>query len=439
MARKKNNNDAALRLGLPADYAEFLDSLKSRVRQSQTKAMLSVNRELIALYWDIGRQIVERQEREGWGKSVVDRLAADLQAAFPGMGGFSSVNVWRMRAFYMAYRSEPQFLAQPAREVVELIPSQAVTKLKGKKSAQAVPKLGLPIVPQPVRQIDEPILPQAVSEIPWGHNVWLLDKLKDRDERLWYAAKTLEHGWSRAVLTMQIESDLYARQGKVVSNFATTLPSPQSDLAQQTLKDPYLFDFLTLHDDAIERDLEGGLVDHIRKFLLELGAGFAFVGQQVPLTVGEDDFYIDLLFYHLKLRCFVVIDLKMRKFTPEDAGKMNFYLSAVDSQMRHADDASSIGLVLCKTRDRITAEYALRDIAKPIGVAEWQTKLVQSLPDSLKGSLPSIEQIEAELEPRVVRGSQTDHAMPSIEQIEAELELRETRQTQLSGEKEPKR
>ena len=428
MARQKNNDDAALRLGLPADYAEFLDSLKSRVRQSQTKAMLSVNRELIALYWDIGRQIVERQELAGWGRATVERLADDMQAAFLGMGGFSRTNVFRMRAFYLAYRTPaevvPQavgqlksgrILAQAAPESASAISSQAVSKLKGKKSAQAVPKLGLPIVPQPVRQIDEPILPQAVAEIPWGHNVWLLDKLKDRDERLWYAAKTLEHGWSRAVLTMQIESDLYARQGKVVSNFATTLPSPQSDLAQQTLKDPYLFDFLTLHDDAIERDLERGLVDHIRKFLLELGAGFAFVGQQVPLTVGEDDFYIDLLFYHLKLRCFVVIDLKMRKFTPEDAGKMNFYLSAVDSQMRHADDASSIGLVLCKTRDRITAEYALRDIAKPIGVAEWQTKLVQSLPESLKGSLPSIEQIEAE------------------------LELRETRQTQLSGEKEPKR
>ena len=244
------------------------------------------------------------------------------------------------------------------------------------------------------------ILPQAVAEIPWGHNVWLLEKVKDLTQRLWYAAKTLEHGWSRAILTVQIESDLYGRQGKAVSNFAGTLPAPQSDLAQQALKDPYLFDFLTLHDDAIERDLETGLVDHIQKFLLELGAGFAFVGRQVPLVVGEEDFYIDLLFYHLKLRSFVVIDLKMRKFTPEDAGKMNFYLSAIDSQMRHPDDAPSIGLVLCKTHDRITAEYALRDIAKPIGVAEWQTKLVQSLPDSLKGSLPSIAEIEAELELR---------------------------------------
>jgi predicted nuclease of restriction endonuclease-like (RecB) superfamily len=221
--------------------------------------------------------------------------------------------------------------------------------------------------------------------------------VKEPAERLWYAAKALEHGWSRPVLTVQIESDLYRRQGKAISNFAGTLPPPQSDLAQQSLKDPYLFDFLTLYQDAVERDLEQGLIDHIQRFLLEMGAGFAFVGRQVHLVVGDEDYYIDLLFYHLKLRCFVVIDLKMKKFTPADAGQMNFYLSAVDSQMKHPTDAPSIGLILCKTRDRISAKYALRDIAKPIGVAEWQTKLVQSLPEPLKSSLPSIEEIEAEL------------------------------------------
>jgi predicted nuclease of restriction endonuclease-like (RecB) superfamily len=252
-----------------------------------------------------------------------------------------------------------------------------------------------------------------VAEIPWGHNQVLLFKLKDPNQRLWYAAKTLEHGWSRAILTLQIESDLYARQGKAISNFAGTLPAPQSDLAQQSLKDPYVFDFLTLHDEAVERELETGLVDHIQKFLLELGAGFAFVGRQVCLVVGDDEFYLDLLFYHLRLRCFVIIDLKMRKFTPEDAGKMNFYLSAVDSQLRHPADAPSIGLILCKTRDRITAEYALRDIAKPIGVAEWQTKLVHSLPEPLKGSLPSIEQIEAELEFREAQAQALDTTPPS--------------------------
>ncbi len=287
MARKKKSADVSAH-GLPPDYPGFLESLKSRVRQAQTKAMLSVNRGLIRLYWDIGQEIVQRQEREGWGKGIVDRLAADMQRAFPGLQGFSAVNVLRMRAFYLAYRSGPA------------IPSQAVTELVA----------------------DGP--PAPVAEIPWGHNQTLLFKLKDPAQRLWYAAKTLEHGWSRAVLTVQIESDLFARQGKAITNFSATLPSPESDLAQQSLKDPYKFDFLTLRDDAIERDLETGLVDHIQKFLLELGEGFAFVGQQVPLTIGEDDFYLDLLFYHLHLRCFVVIDLKMKKFTPADAGQMNF-------------------------------------------------------------------------------------------------------------------
>lgn len=359
MARKKTSPVPG---GLPADYPELLESLKARVRQAQTGAMLSVNRELIRLYWDIGRLIVERQDIEGWGKGVVDRLAGDIQKAFPGIQGFSPRNVWRMRTFYLAY-------------------TQGVANL-----------------PQPVTEIDGVNLPQAVAGIPWGHNVWLLEKVKDAKQRLWYAAKTLEHGWSRAVLTVQIGSDLFGRQGKAITNFPARLPAPHSDLAQQSLKDPYLFDFLTLREEAVERDLETGLVMHVQKFLLELGAGFAFVGRQVHLVVGEEDFYVDLLFYHLKLRCYVVIDLKMNRFTPEDAGKMNFYLSAIDSQMSHESDAPAIGLILCKDRDRVVAEYALRDIAKPIGVAQWQTKLVQSLPETLKGSLPSIEEIEAELE-----------------------------------------
>lgn len=357
--------------GLPADYPLFLESLKSRVQQSQTKAMLSVNRELIQLYWDIGRQIAQRQKLEGWGRSTVERLAADLQNAFPGIQGFSRTNIFRMRAFFLAYSN------------AEVVP-QAVGQLNDEA-----------IVAQPVGQL-EATPPEVVLNLPWGHNCVLIEKLKEQSSRSWYAAKTLEHGWSRTILTVQIESGLYARQGKASTNFSATLPNPQSELAQQSLKDPYLFDFLTLHDDAIERDLEQGLVNHVQKFLLELGAGFAFVGRQVHLTVGEDDFYIDLLFYHLKLRCFVVIDLKMKKFTPSDAGQLNFYLSAVDSLMKHPTDQPTIGLILCKKRDQMTAEYALRDINKPIGVAEWQTKLVQSLPDSLTGSLPSIEQIEAE-------------------------------------------
>lgn len=359
--------------GLPPGYHELLEDLKTRVRTAQLKAAVAVSHELIQLYWDIGRLIVERQDKEGWGKSVVERLAADIQRAFPGIQGFSSVNVWRMRAFFLAYTDTQAILSQP------------VTKVpKGKKLSQAVTD----VVSRP---------PAFAADLPWGHNQVLLFKLKERAERLWYAAKAVEHGWSRAVLTVQIETDLYGRQGKAVTNFSTTLPSPQSDLAHQTLKDPYLFDFLTLSEEAHERELESGLVDHVQKFLLELGAGFAFVGRQYHLVVGDDDFYLDLLFYHLKLRCFVVIDLKMQEFTPEDAGKLNFYLSAVDSQFRHPDDEPAIGLVLCKTRNRVIAEYALRDISKPIGVAEWQTKLVQSLPEPLRSNLPTIEQIEEEL------------------------------------------
>jgi predicted nuclease of restriction endonuclease-like (RecB) superfamily len=248
-----------------------------------------------------------------------------------------------------------------------------------------------------VRELEGQNLPQVVAEIPWGHNVILFEKVKDPLERLWYAQKTIEHGWSRTILEMQIASNLYAWQGKAVTNFAATLPPAHSDLAQQTLKDPYVFDFLTLADDAHERELEGGLVGHVQKFLLELGAGFAFVGRQVHLKVGETDLYLDLLFYHLKLRCFVVIDLKMKGFAAGDAGEMNCYLSAVDDLLRHPDDKPSIGLILCRTRDRVLIEYALRDLAKPIGIAEWQTRLVQSLPEHLQGSLPTIAELEAEL------------------------------------------
>jgi predicted nuclease of restriction endonuclease-like (RecB) superfamily len=236
-----------------------------------------------------------------------------------------------------------------------------------------------------------------VVEIPWGHNLLLLAKLKEPAIRLWYAHKAVEHGWSRAVLTHQIEARLHEREGKALNNFQNTLPPPLSDLAEQTLKDPYNFDFLTLSTDAHERDLEGGLLEHIQKFLLELGVGFAFVARQHHLEVSGQDYYLDLLFYHLRLRCFVVIDLKMKTFEAEYAGKMNFYLSAIDDQLRHPDDKPSIGLLLCKERDRVTVEYALRDMKKPIGVAQWQTKLVESLPTHLKGSLPTIAEIEAEL------------------------------------------
>jgi predicted nuclease of restriction endonuclease-like (RecB) superfamily len=268
---------------------------------------------------------------------------------------------------------------------------------------------GSEIAAQPVRPLPAAILKPLVGELdperpaaaltalPWGQNVLLLQKLRDPLLRLWYAHKAIEHGWSRAVLTHHIEGQLHKRQGKAVTNFQCTLPPPQSDLAEQTLKDPYNFDFLTLRGDAHERDLEHGLLDQLQKFLLELGVGFAFVGRQYHLEISGQDYYLDLLFYHLHLRCFVVIELKMKAFEPEFAGKMNFYLSAIDNQMRHADDEPSLGLLLCQERDHLTVEYALRDLKKPIGVALWQTKLVQSLPKNLKGSLPTMEEIEIEL------------------------------------------
>jgi len=248
-----------------------------------------------------------------------------------------------------------------------------------------------------VRELDGKNLPQPVAEIPWGHNRILLTKVKQPAERLWYARMTLENGWSRNILDLQIDNNLYGRQGKALTNFKRTLPAPQSDLAQQTLKDPYTFDFLTLATDAAERHLERGLVDHIVKFLLEMGAGFAFVGRQVHLAVDDEDYYLDLLFYHARLHCYVVVDLKAGRFKPEHAGKMNFYLSAVDDQLRTAQDNPSIGLILCRYKKQTTVEYALRHIGTPVGVAEWQTKLVKALPKELKGCLPTVEEIEKEL------------------------------------------
>lgn len=358
---------------VPVSYGELLEDLKARIRAAQVKAALSVNRELIALYWHIGKSIVERQRDQGWGKGVVERLSDDLGREFPGLEGFSARNIWHMRSFYLAYEPE------------------------GRKLKQPVSESGKAELAQPVRELEPGNLPQAVSEIPWGHNIVLLQKLKDPAVRLWYAQQTVANGWSRAMLTHWIESGLHARQGKAITNFKAALPAPQSDLAAEVVRDPYNFDFLTLRTDAAERDLERGLLDHIRKFLLELGAGFAFVGQQVHLEVDGEDFYLDLLFYHLRLRCYVVIDLKARPFKPEHAGKMNFYLSAVDDLLRHPDDKPSIGIILCKTRSRVIAEYALRDLAKPVGVARYKTRLVEALPDNLKGELPTVEQIQAEL------------------------------------------
>jgi predicted nuclease of restriction endonuclease-like (RecB) superfamily len=334
---------------LPSSYVPLLADLKARVRSAQMRATVSVNCELIMLYWHVGREILRIQQVEGWGAKVVERLAVDLAQEFPEMTGWSYRNLLFMREFAGAYE-------------------------------------------------DDEIVKQLVSQLPWGTNIVLMQRAKDPAARLWYARKAVEHGWSRAVLTVQIESRLHERSGNAITNFERTLPPAQSDMAREVLKDPYTFDFLTLGEAAQERDLERGLVEHVQKLLLEMGEGFAFVGRQVVLEVGGEDFRLDLLFYHLRLRCFVVVDLKMKPFEPEFAGKMNFYLSAVDDQMRHKHDAPSIGLLLCKdAKNRLKVEYALRDVKKPIGVAEWQTRLVESLPKNLRGSLPSITEIEREL------------------------------------------
>jgi predicted nuclease of restriction endonuclease-like (RecB) superfamily len=331
---------------LPDGYEDFLRGLKQRIQQARLKASLAVNRELILFYWHLGRDILERQSIAGWGTKIIDRLAKDLHDEFPEHKGFSPRNLKYMRAF-----------------------------------AEAWP--------------DEAIVQQVVAQIPWGHNVRILDVVKVPTERLWYIQQAMQQGWSRNVLVMQIETGLYRRQGKALTNFAATLPAPQSDLAQQLLKDPYNFDFLTLSTEAHEKDLERGLLEHIRKFLLELGVGFSFVGSQYPLEVGGEDFKIDLLFYHLKLRCFVIIDLKMGMFKPADVGQMNFYLSAVDDMLRHPDDKPSIGLLLCKGKNKLVAEYALRDMSKPLGISEFH--YLETLPENLKGTLPTVEELEAEL------------------------------------------
>ncbi|UZM12444.1 PDDEXK nuclease domain-containing protein [Pseudomonas kielensis] len=330
----------------PSGYPDWLLELKTRIHHAQQRAVQAVNRELVQLYWQIGHDILERQSREGWGAKVIERLAHDLRTAFPDMKGFSRANLMYMRAFAEAW---------PDAEIVQ----------------------------------------QAVGQLPWGHNLVLLAKLKDSQQRLAYAHKAVENGWSRSVLGMHIETRLLEREGQAQTNFETRLPAPGSDLAHQALKDPYVFDFLDVSREANEREIEAALVQHVTRFLLELGAGFAFVGRQVPLEVGGDDFFIDLLFYHLKLRCYVVIELKADKFKPEHLGQLGFYLTAVDAQMKGEHDAPTIGLLLCRSKNKVVAEYALRDSAKPMGIAEYQ--LMASLPAELQTTLPSIEQIEQEL------------------------------------------
>ncbi len=336
------------RSAMPDWYPDLLATVTDRVSAGRARVVSSVNQELLKTYWSIGSDLLERESAEGWGTKVVDRLSTDIRQVFPDARGFSPRNLRYMRSF-----------------------------------AQAWP--------------DPSILQRSVAILPWRHNIVLLEKLKDQDIRLWYAAAAIENGWSRDILVLQIDTRLHERSGKAITNFKATLPPSDSDLAQQLTKDPYVFDFVAMTDQHNERELETQLVKHMQKFLLELGQGFAFVGEQVRLVIGGDEFFADLLFYNFKLRRFVVVELKATKFDPGYLGQLGMYMSAVDDLLAHADDQPSIGLLLCKAKNNVVAEYALRGYKSPIGVSEWKTEIVNSLPEEFASSLPSIEDLEAEL------------------------------------------
>ncbi|MBN1696757.1 MAG: DUF1016 family protein [Spirochaetales bacterium] len=329
------------------EYVDFIEEIKNRVHSAQIKAAVSVNQELLRLYWDMAVRIVEIQNKSAWGDAFLERLSKDLQKTFPDMKGFSLRNLKYMRQWYLFWS-------------------------------------------------DSPIGQQAVAQIPWGHNLVIISKAVTLEEALFYVKKTIENNWSRAVLAHQIEGRLFFREGKACTNFQMVLPKPQSDLANQTLKDPYIFDFLSIREKHDEKELEDALVNQVTKFLLELGTGFSFIGRQYKLAVSGDDYFIDLLFYHIRLHCYVVVELKTVKFKPEFTGKLNFYVSAVDGILRTEQDKPTIGILICKSKNKTVVEYALKDINKPIGVSEYQ--ITQHLPDHYKPSIPSIEEIEAELE-----------------------------------------
>ena len=340
---------------VPVWYSDLLDSVAGCIQTGRQRAVSAANQELVNTYWAVGAEILARQEAEGWGARVIDRLSADLRERFPDASGFSPRNLKYMRAFVAAWP-------------------------------------------------DITIVQRSAAQLPWRQHMVLLDKLDSLELRLWYAEAAVEKGWSRDVLVHHIDGQFHRRTGRAITNFARTLPPSDSDLAQQATRDPYLFDFVGIADIRREHDLERALTDHVEKFLLELGQGFSFVGRQVHLEVGDADFYADLLFYHLRLRCFVVIELKVGDFDPSYLGQLGMYMAAVDDLLRHADDKPTIGLMLCKTKNNVVAEYALRGYTAPIGVAEWKTAITASLPAELETSLPTVEELEAELESGAYEG-----------------------------------
>jgi predicted nuclease of restriction endonuclease-like (RecB) superfamily len=328
-------------------YKQWLEDIKQKIRTTQLKVAVSANTQLIELYWQLAEDIVKKQQSSNWGDAVLEQLSLDLKLTFPSISGFSRRNLYAIRQWYVFYSSKYEFV------------------------------------------------PQAVAQIPWGHNRLIISKVKNIEQAVFYCRATLENGWNRDNLELAIKNNYFSTKGKSITNFERTLPKLQSGLAEETLKNPYNLDFLELEQDALEREIENAMIKHITQFLIELGKGFAFVGRQYQLIVSDNEYYIDLLFYHLQLRCFVVIELKAGKFKPEYAGKLNFYLSAVDSQLKHSTDNPSIGLILCKHKDKVEAEYALRDINKPIGISEYM--LTQALPKDYQNQLPTVEQLENQL------------------------------------------
>lgn len=338
---------APTKFELPKDYAQWLSNLKESIKQTRLKTVITSNTAMILLYWDIGQRIIEKQEAQGWGAKIIDRLSLDLNKTFPEMKGFSPRNLKYMRAFAVNWP-------------------------------------------------DLAIVQEALAQLPWYHNITLLEKLNTPEERLWYARQAFQQGWSQPILVFQIETQAFQRNGKALNNFSNTLPSIESDMAAQVFKDPYLFDFLGTDAPRREAELEKGLMAHMQKFLLELGQGFAFVGQQVHLEMGKKDFFIDLLFYHLKLRCYIVVEIKAREFKVGDGSQLGMYITAVNKLLRHPDDQATLGLLLVKNKNELLVEYALDGLNHPISVAEWQTQFTKLLPENLRASLPTIEELEAE-------------------------------------------
>jgi len=360
-------------------YGDLLIKIKQQVRSAQAKAALSVNTSLIQLYWNMGKMIADNQELFEGRNNYVAQLEKDLRTEFPDIKGFSRSNLFYIRKFYQFYSdsSVQQLVGLKEIEGEKDLMQQAVALSDGDSVQQVVG------------------LKSPINSVPWGHHVMILDKVKEVDEAIFYLQHTIEYNWSRAILSLQIEQDLYKRQGKAITNFKTTLPEQQALMAGQILKDPYNFGFLTLEPQVQELEIEKQLTDHITKFLLELGKGFAFIGRQYPFRVGKKGYRLDLLFYHIRLRCFVAIDLKTGEFEPEFAGKMNFYLTVIDHQLKTADDNPSIGIILCKSKDKLEVEYALQGMTKPIGVSEFT--VTQALPAELIGNLPTVEEFEKEL------------------------------------------